>query len=276
VGAISLYANTSGEQNVAVGREAARRNTTGNYNTAVGFQSFSNNTTGSNSTALGYNALGVATTGTVNTAVGYLSGNAITTGSKNTILGSYTGNQSGLDIRTANNNIVLSDGDGNPGVRSFKNLDYTTSTTFTTIAQKALGLGPGTVTAGTTMMVVGNDNDRNTAVRYSVPYATNKWDHGNLWIQISSGKGDASLNTSAWFFYRITIYLGSLGVSLADSGGDTGSFTMTISDDGDSTNYANTMILGILGQSTTVAADNTTMFCNLTWYNGSYEAWRYA
>jgi hypothetical protein len=39
---------------------------------------------------------------------------AITTGSKNTILGRYNGNQGGLDIRTSSNNIVLSDGDGNP------------------------------------------------------------------------------------------------------------------------------------------------------------------
>jgi hypothetical protein len=38
----------------------------------------------------------------------------MTTGSKNTILGCYNGNQGGLDIRTASNYIVLSDGDGNP------------------------------------------------------------------------------------------------------------------------------------------------------------------
>ena len=37
----------------------------------------------------------------------------MTTGSKNTILGAYSGNQGGLDIRTASNYIVLSDGDGN-------------------------------------------------------------------------------------------------------------------------------------------------------------------
>ena len=35
-------------------------------------------------------------------------------GSKNTIIGAYNGNQGGLDIRTSSNNIVLSDGDGNP------------------------------------------------------------------------------------------------------------------------------------------------------------------
>jgi hypothetical protein len=38
----------------------------------------------------------------------------MTSGSANTILGSYSGNQGGLDIRTSNGYIVLSDGYGNP------------------------------------------------------------------------------------------------------------------------------------------------------------------
>ena len=42
----------------------------------------------------------------------------MTTGSDNTILGGYNGNQGGLDIRTANNYIVLSDGDGNPRINN--------------------------------------------------------------------------------------------------------------------------------------------------------------
>jgi hypothetical protein len=46
--------------------------------------------------------------------LGYAAGNAITTGQKNTVIGGYNGNQGGLDIRTSSNNIVLSDGDGNP------------------------------------------------------------------------------------------------------------------------------------------------------------------
>ena len=45
---------------------------------------------------------------------GYGAGYLVTTGAKNTILGAYSGNQGGLDIRTANGYIVLSDGDGNP------------------------------------------------------------------------------------------------------------------------------------------------------------------
>jgi hypothetical protein len=45
--------------------------------------------------------------------VGYGAGYLMTTGSKNSVLGSYSGNQGGLDIRTASNATVLSDGDGN-------------------------------------------------------------------------------------------------------------------------------------------------------------------
>jgi nitrogen regulatory protein PII-like uncharacterized protein len=40
----------------------------------------------------------------------------MTTGDNNTIIGSFSGNENDLDIRTSNNNIVLSDGDGNPRI----------------------------------------------------------------------------------------------------------------------------------------------------------------
>jgi hypothetical protein len=59
------------------------------------------------------NALIFNNTGTNNTGIGAGAGQYITTGSKNTLLGFYDGNQNGLDIRTSNNNVVLSDGDGN-------------------------------------------------------------------------------------------------------------------------------------------------------------------
>ena len=85
----------------------------------VGFQAGYSKTTGGNNVFIGTQAGYSATTGTGNTFVGPNdstsgSGFAVTTGSKNTIIGGYTGNQGSLDIRTANNYIVLSDGDGNP------------------------------------------------------------------------------------------------------------------------------------------------------------------
>ena len=63
---------------------------------------------------------GYYSSGSYNTFVGRSvndgAGGQMTTGSKNTIIGGYSGNQGGLDLRTASNYIVLSDGDGNPRV----------------------------------------------------------------------------------------------------------------------------------------------------------------
>jgi len=56
-------------------------------------------------------------------------GSNITTGSKNTILGAYSGNNGGLDIRTSSNNIVLSDGDGNPNIGRLQIASVSTTAT---------------------------------------------------------------------------------------------------------------------------------------------------
>ena len=109
----ALYLNTTGSYNTAMGTGALKSNTTASNNTAVGYQAGYSNTTNGSSTYLGYQS-GYAATGTLNTFAGYASGFFVTSGTKNSILGSYSGNQGGLDIRTASNYIVLSDGDGNP------------------------------------------------------------------------------------------------------------------------------------------------------------------
>jgi hypothetical protein len=152
VGGFSLNANTTGSNNVAVGYQALDSNTTASNNTAVGHQAgYSNQTgtgcvyvgyqagyaatangnvfmgsgagasktSGGNNVFIGASAGGSATTGTGNTFIGPNdstngSGYAVTSGSKNTIIGGYTGNQNSVDIRTASNYIVLSDGDGYP------------------------------------------------------------------------------------------------------------------------------------------------------------------
>jgi len=93
-----------------------RLNTTGSSNTAIGHQALDANTTGSFNTCIGYQA-GYSLNGsgnTLNTFIGQSAGYNITSGIKNTIIGTYNGNQNGLDIRTASNYIVLSDGDGTP------------------------------------------------------------------------------------------------------------------------------------------------------------------
>jgi len=123
IGNASGYANTTGFANTTLGYVAAYNNTKGNGNTFLGYAAgFTfNDSTGANiySTFVGANTGYSTTTGVANTFVGasntgYGAGYYVTTGSKNTILGGYNGNQGGLDIRTASNYIVLSDGDGNP------------------------------------------------------------------------------------------------------------------------------------------------------------------
>ncbi len=143
----TLYANTTGSYNSAFGDSSLFSNTTASNNTAVGYQAGYSQTTSPNNTHLGYQAgysndaagggstflgmkagksstgdhetfvglsAGELSTGAYNTFIGCDSGGLMTSGAKNTILGRYNGNQGGLDIRTASNYIVLSDGDGNP------------------------------------------------------------------------------------------------------------------------------------------------------------------
>jgi hypothetical protein len=132
VGANALQANTSGASNVAIGGSALFSNTASS-STAVGYQAGYSNTIagsgvyigagagytnvgGGGNTFVGANAgnLFTAASGaTYNAFFGAGSGSAITSGQKNSIFGGYSGNSGVLDIRTASNYIVLSDGDGN-------------------------------------------------------------------------------------------------------------------------------------------------------------------
>jgi hypothetical protein len=129
VGTLALRSNTSGSYNTAVGAEALQANLSASNNTAVGYQAGYTNQTGASNSLFGQNAGYTNQTGSSNTIIGRDAGSSLTTssntligagagsdissGSKNTILGRYNGNQDGLDIRTVNNYVVLSDGDGN-------------------------------------------------------------------------------------------------------------------------------------------------------------------
>jgi hypothetical protein len=119
VGINALYNNTTGLGSVAVGKGALYFMNSGGGNVGAGYEVMQGsgtpaNNTGYNNVAIGWRALYSISSAHTNVALGYLAGSDITTGTKNTILGSYSGNQGGLDIRTASNYIVLSDGDGNP------------------------------------------------------------------------------------------------------------------------------------------------------------------
>jgi len=141
LGVSALRANTTGANNTAVGYQAAFgvttgiRNTfigrqsgygssgalTGNFNVGVGEVTGINLTSGYSNTLLGSGAGYLLTTGSLNTFVGsnsdtYSSGQLMTTGSKNTFVGNFSGVGAGIDLRTLDKYVVLSDGDGYPAL----------------------------------------------------------------------------------------------------------------------------------------------------------------
>jgi hypothetical protein len=113
IGDDSLLVNTTGSGNTAVGDSTLKANTIGIDNTGMGRGALLTNVSGSYNVGIGALAFAL-TTGSYNTGIGRNAGGSISSGSKNTIIGNYSGNGGGLDIRTASNYVVLSDGDGNP------------------------------------------------------------------------------------------------------------------------------------------------------------------
>jgi hypothetical protein len=113
VGTSALDVATTGSDCVAVGRNALGAQTDGTNNTAVGSSAGLSITSAASNTMVGHGA-GQNTNSDKNTFIGRTAGYNVTSGAKNTILGRFNGNENSLDIRTLSNNIVLSDGDGNP------------------------------------------------------------------------------------------------------------------------------------------------------------------
>ena len=133
-------------ENTIIGYNAGYGMTTGYRNTILGSQAGYNATTAHSCTFIGRKA-GLNTTGKSNTFIGSRSdstdlsaGADVTTGYNNTIVGNYSGNQGSLDIRTANNYIVLSDGDGNPrGVFDSSGIFYVGPVTANLISTATVG-----------------------------------------------------------------------------------------------------------------------------------------
>jgi len=111
IGAQCGDALTTGFQNTGVGHDALGASDDGQNNVAVGFLALNGNC-GDNNTAVGESALAVST-GTNNQCFGNSAGAAITGGNYNTIVGNHTGNGDSVDIRGADNNLIIADGQGN-------------------------------------------------------------------------------------------------------------------------------------------------------------------
>ena len=124
MGALSLFSNSTGESNTAVGTNALSNNTTSDSNTAIGREAlYLSNTIGGQTavgyhalrnsspsgqfcfgnTAVGFNALEDSTDGCGNTALGTAALGSNTTGSSNVGVGVIAGN----NVTTASNVICI-------------------------------------------------------------------------------------------------------------------------------------------------------------------------
>jgi len=110
IGGLAGDGTDDGVNNVAVGYNALSANAH-DGNTAVGGGAASG-ATGTNNTAIGKDAGYGLTDGGNNTLLGVDSGFYLAGGNDNTIIGQYNGNEDGVDLRNANDNVVLSNGDG--------------------------------------------------------------------------------------------------------------------------------------------------------------------
>ncbi len=138
IGDEALSTETQGQRSVGIGVGALlNQNTTSAtdvFNTAVGHAAGNQITSGTNNTLFGRQAGVAVTTGSTNTYIGPGTMGTATTGSNNTVIGGFNGNQGDLDIRTASNNIVLSDGAGNVKIRTDINSSVRFGPRFDTIS----------------------------------------------------------------------------------------------------------------------------------------------
>ena len=90
MGYASLFTNTTGSNNTALGNGALQLNTTASNNTAVGYQAGYSNTTGTANAFFGYQSGYTNSTGNNNTTLGFQAGYS-TTGSSNSFIGTISG-----------------------------------------------------------------------------------------------------------------------------------------------------------------------------------------
>jgi hypothetical protein len=203
-----MESNTTGYDNVAIGRNTLDANTTGYSNTAVGESALTSNTTGYRNVAIGQDSMIYCTEGLENTAVGQRAAHNITTGDYNVAIGQNAGSAitegssniaigvNALDAcTTVSNNTAV-------GTNSLSALNTTSCTAIGYEAGK-LTTGPYNVMLGT---IAGHDNtsgQRNTFVGYDSGRICESGDF-NVCVGFETATGDASVSNTIVIGHEIS------------------------------------------------------------------------
>ena len=104
VGAYTIFVNTTGKSNSALGLASLNANSTGNGSVGVGTRTLLFNTTGNQNTALGDSALYSNVTGSTNTGIGYLALTSVTNLTNATAIGAnaYVGQSNSMVLGSIN------------------------------------------------------------------------------------------------------------------------------------------------------------------------------
>jgi hypothetical protein len=94
---------------------------------------------------------------------------------------------------------------------------------------------------------------------------------GHIYIRVSTVDEDQSDFYVAWYLYRIASYNQGFVQTLADSGGDTGQFTIAITDNGDLDADSLELVVSATGP---VGNGSINLEVIATNYAGIREAWR--
>ena len=186
VGYLAMEDNTTGTRNVAVGYFALYNNTTNNDNTAVGHYALAASNGGYENTAVGRNALASCSTGNANTAVGVQALNNTTTAANNTMVGMYAG----LSNTTGSHNVgvgymalygVTTGGD-NVAVGKQALQDVTTGSNNMAFGLDAgrAGTPTGSITTASNYICMGNNSHTDFACRVSLTVTSDKRDKTDI------------------------------------------------------------------------------------------------
>lgn len=220
IGRLAMFNTVSSSQNVALGHEAGRYigggsnvavgrqalygdsgGATGIANTSVGEQTLKAVTSAQYNSAFGQAAGLSLTTGNENTFLGEGSGSQITTGSKNVILGGYNGNSGGLNIQTSDNNVVLSDGDGN--IRQYIN-----SSGFVGIGMTSPGAMIDVKSSGSNTQIAGFDSSLSGAGAFDIREGLN----GEVFLQGINSSGTETIRLRPNSASDSFLNIGNLGI----------------------------------------------------------------
>ena len=211
---------SGGSNNVLVGDEAGTAITTGESNTFLGASAGETNQTGGSNTYVGRSS-GASATGASNTFIGRNAGSQVVNGEKNTFVGRYQGNSGGYDLRTQNNHIVLSDGEGNPAeiIYPSNNANYGNAVAWKSFVKKT-GTPSSTanaITLGQSRITLTNNTATNIASGY----------YGNL-VQVFTHAQSAPYNYQ--YTFLVSSGWNSASVLFSNTyGGNNTTFTFSAS-----------------------------------------------